>query len=63
MNHVADCLSRYYKSDGPDDQHPDHDFMSADAKLNPNGELIPVQRYAEMCTAAARRSTCLRLPS
>ena len=33
--------------------------MSADAKLDPDGELIPVQQYAEMCTAATRRSTCL----
>ena len=40
-NRVADCLSRYYKNDGPDDYHPDHDFVSADAKLDPDGELIP----------------------
>ena len=33
--------------------------MSADVKLDPDGELIPVQQYAEMCTAATRRSTCL----
>ena len=58
-NRVADCLSWYYESDGPDDHHPDHDFMSADAKLDPNRELIAVQRYAEMHTAATRRSTCL----
>ena len=30
--------------------------MSADAKLGPDGELIPVKRYAEMRTAATRRS-------
>ena len=28
-------------------------------KLDPDGELIPVQRYTEMHTAATRRSTCL----
>ena len=33
--------------------------MSADAKLDPDRELIPVQLYAEMCTAATRRSTHL----
>ena len=55
-NHVADCLSRYYKSDSPDDHHPDHDIMSADVKLD---ELIPAQWYTEMCTAATRQSTCL----
>ena len=55
-NQVADCLSRYYEADGPDDHHPDHDFVSADAKLDPDGELLPVQRYVELRSAAARRS-------
>ena len=59
MNRVADCLSQYYESDGLDDHHPDHNFMSADAKLNPDGELIPVQWYAEMCTTVTRWSICL----
>ena len=58
-NHVADCLSQYYENDGLDDHHLDHDFMSVDAKLDPDGELIPIQRYAEMHTAATRRSTRL----
>ena len=56
---MADCLSRYYESDSPDDHHPDHDFVSADAKLDPDGELVPVQRYTEMHTAATRWSTHL----
>ena len=55
-NRAADCLSRYYENDGPDDHHLDHNFMSADAKLDPNGELVPVKRYTEMRTAATRRS-------
>ena len=59
MNHVADCLSWYYENDGPDDHHPDHDFVSADMKLDPDGELIPVQQYTEMHTAATRWSTHL----
>ena len=58
-NHVADCLSQYYENDSLDDHHLDHNFVSADTKLDPDGELIPVQRYAEMCTATTRRSTCL----
>ena len=33
--------------------------MSADVKLDPDGELIPIQWYAEMCTAATRQSTHL----
>ena len=58
-NHVADCLSRYYENDGLDDHHPDHNFVSADVKIDLDGELIPVQQYAEMCTAATRQSTHL----
>ena len=55
-NRVADCLSWYYENDGPDDHHLDHDFVSADTKLNPDGELIPVQQYAKMHIAATRQS-------
>ena len=58
-NCVADCLSWYYESDGPDDHHLDHNFVSANVKLDPGGELVPVQQYAEMHTAATRRSTHL----
>ena len=56
---MADCPSWYYESDGPDDHHPDHNFVSADAKLDPDKELVPVQQCAEMCTTATRQSTCL----
>ena len=59
MNRMADCLSQYYENDGPDDHHLDHDFMSTNMKLDPDGELIPVQWYAEMHTAATRWSTHL----
>ena len=59
MNRVADCLSWDYESDGPDDHHLDHDFVSADTKLNPDRELIPVQQYAEMHTTVTRWSTHL----
>ena len=58
-NRVADCLSRYYENDGPDNHQPDHDFMSADVKLDPDGESIPIKWYAEMHTAATRQSTHL----
>ena len=30
--------------------------MSADVKLDPDGELLPIQRYVELRSAAARRS-------
>ena len=50
-NRVVDCLSRYYEVDGPEDHH---DFVSADVKLNPNRELLPIQQYVELRLAAAR---------
>ena len=56
MNWVADCLSHYYETDGLEDKHPGHEFMSADAQLNPDRELLPVWRYIEVHAAAARRS-------
>ena len=55
-NRVADCLSCYFEADGPEDHHPDHDFMSANTKLDPDRELLPIQRYIELRLAAARRS-------
>ena len=53
---VADCLSRYYETDGPGDKHPDHKFVSTDAWLDPDGELLPVWRYVKVHAATARRS-------
>ena len=53
-NRVADCLSHYYEMNGPGDKHPDHEFVSTDAWLNPDGELLPVRRYIEVRAAAAR---------
>src|SRR6266481_4257487 len=44
-NWVADCLSCYYETDGPDDQHPACEFVSADAWLDPDMETLPVQWY------------------
>jgi len=52
---VVDCLSRYYKLDGPEDHHPDHEFVSADAWFDLDRELLPVQWYVELCAAAARQ--------
>ena len=51
-NWVVDCLSHYYKTDGPEDKHPGHEFMSPDTWLDPDRELLPVQRYIEVCAAA-----------
>ena len=40
-NIVADCLSRYYSSDLPDETHADHQYVSADLRLDPGGEDLP----------------------
>jgi len=53
-NRVADCLSRYYEADKPDEIHPDHEFVSADTKLDPDAKLLPIERYVEVRSAVAR---------
>ena len=53
-NRVADCLSHYYKTDWPDETHVAHEFVFADAKLNPEAELLPVQQYVEIHSTATR---------
>ena len=58
-NQVVDFLSHYYELDYLDDEHPNHKFVSANAKLDPDAELLPVQQYVELCSAVARRSHCL----
>ena len=42
-----------------DETHPAHEFVSVDAKLDPEAKLLPVWWYIEICSAAARRSHCL----
>ena len=58
-NRVADCLSHYYETNWPDETHPAHEFVSADAKLDPEAELLPVWQYIEIRSTVARRSRCL----
>src|SRR6266481_3360103 len=55
-NRVADCLSCYYETDGPDEQHLACEFVSADARLDPDRETLPVQWYVELRSTAARQS-------
>jgi RNase H-like domain found in reverse transcriptase/Integrase zinc binding domain len=40
-NKVAGCLSRYYTSDQPHEQHDESEYVSADWQLNPDGEELP----------------------
>ena len=50
MTGVQTCALPIYET------HPAHEFVSADAKLNPEAELLPVWRYVEIRSAVARRS-------
>ena len=45
-NKVADCLSRYYENT----------YVSADIRLDPDGELLPTDCYTELHAAATRQS-------
>src|SRR3977135_4023995 len=54
-NKVADCLSRYYESDNPGEIHPAHIYINADVRLDPEGELLPVDRFVELRVNATKR--------
>ena len=59
-NRVADALSRYYEYDTAEDKHPDKEFVKADEVLDPEGELLPVERFVEIRTNTIRKSCRLR---
>jgi hypothetical protein len=59
-NKVGDCLSHYFEYDELDEAHPKSDYVNVDAKLDPEGSLLPLDRYIEICTVAARQSTRLK---
>ena len=58
-NKVADCLSRYYENDMSEDNHLENTYVNADIRLDPDGELLPTDRYMELRAAATRRSKWL----
>jgi hypothetical protein len=41
LNKAADCLSRYYKNDTHVDIHEVHEYVRADAHIDPTGEDLP----------------------
>ncbi|KAG6858198.1 hypothetical protein C0995_001824, partial [Termitomyces sp. Mi166 len=45
LNKVADCLSRYFESDTPDDVHNVYDYVQADKWIDPEGEDLPLHRF------------------
>jgi RNase H-like domain found in reverse transcriptase len=58
-NKVTDCLSHYYENDMGDESHLEHIYVNADARQDPDGELLPTDRYMELKTALMRWSNHL----
>ena len=54
-NRVADTLSHYFEYDTIEDKIPDTDFIKADKILNPDWDLVPVERFIEIRTNKTRR--------
>ncbi|KAJ7154820.1 hypothetical protein C8R46DRAFT_911381, partial [Mycena filopes] len=48
QNKVADCLSRYYENDTPEDHYEADDFVNADARLDPDLEFMTRLREEEL---------------
>ncbi|KAJ7440664.1 hypothetical protein B0H11DRAFT_1750598, partial [Mycena galericulata] len=48
QNKVADCLSRLYENDTANDQYSPYDYVSADARLDPDLEDMTRLRAAEL---------------
>ncbi|KAG6871480.1 hypothetical protein C0995_004160 [Termitomyces sp. Mi166 len=48
LNKVADCLSRYFKSDTIDDVHNVYDYVQVDKRIDPEGEDLPLHRLHEI---------------
>ena len=55
-NKVADFLSHYYENDMSEDNHSENTYVNADIRLDPDGELLPTDRYMDLRTAATRWS-------
>ena len=55
-NKVAVCLSRYYENDMSEDNHLENTYVNADIRLDPDGKLLPTDRYMELHAAATRWS-------
>jgi len=48
LNKVADCLSQYFESDTSDDVYDIHEYVRADAHIDPSGEDLPLLRHQEV---------------
>ena len=47
-NKVADCLSRYYETEGGEGAHEHVDWANADIRLDPEGDDLPQDRLREL---------------
>ena len=52
-------ISRYYENDMSKDNHSENTYVNADIRLDPEGELLPTDRYMELHAPATRRSKWL----
>ncbi|KAG5220179.1 ribonuclease protein [Salix suchowensis] len=48
LNKVADCLSRYYSEDTPQDVHPKSEYVNADVRIDPDHDLLSWERIREL---------------
>ena len=55
-NKVADCLSRYYETEGGEGAHERVDWVNADIRLDPEGDDLPQDRLRELRLASMRAS-------
>jgi hypothetical protein len=45
--------------DSLNESHPDYIYVNTDVHLDPDGELLPTERFIEVRTAASREGDCL----
>ncbi|KAA1473691.1 hypothetical protein DENSPDRAFT_755719, partial [Dentipellis sp. KUC8613] len=62
-NKVADCFSRYFESDLPDETHDASMYVNIDDRLDPEGEDLPWDRQLAELEAAAPTLSAPPLPT
>ena len=58
FNKVADCLSRYFESDTSADEHDFHDYVQADRRVDPEGEVSLCNASRKLRNAMWRSGPC-----
>jgi hypothetical protein len=65
-NKVADCLSRYYESDQPDEIHARESYVHVDERLDPDQDDLPMgppQRFAAMRKKKPKKTRAKATPT